>query len=190
MIHYETLATLIHFILKFKDPVGSRHDEVVARLTMETVTHMRPDLPKDELRQVAWGAQLHDIGKVFLPDSLLSIPRPLTAVEYEMMKTHVTMGHQLAHAMRMDKIVHDCILYHHENVDGSGYLQRKTLNEIPFYARVIRVTDSYDAMTTRRSYKDPIPERQAQLELQRLAGSCYDEKIVDVFLTKVVRNVG
>ena len=99
---------------------------------------------------------LHDIGKSFIPPSILQKQAKLTDKEYEVMKTHTTIGYQMCMKDRKLMPYSAGPLYHHEGLDGSGYPNGYTINDIPYVAQIIRVADEYDAITSKRQYKTHI----------------------------------
>jgi len=128
-------------------------------------------------------AQLHDIGKIGIPDAILHKPGPLTPEEWAVMQSHPRMGQQILTQAggRLDLISH-IVVAHHERWDGQGYPYGLAQQEIPLGARILSVVDSYDAMTSTRSYREACSAAQARAELQHCAGSQYDPCVVDAFL--------
>jgi diguanylate cyclase (GGDEF)-like protein len=128
-------------------------------------------------------AQLHDIGKMGIPDAILHKPGPLTPEEWAVMQSHPRMGQQILTQAggRLDLISH-IVVAHHERWDGQGYPYGLAQQEIPLGARILSVVDSYDAMTSTRPYREACSAAQALAELQRCAGSQYDPRVVDAFL--------
>lgn len=101
-------------------------------------------------------AYLHDIGKLFIPKEILQKPGELTAEEYEIMKTHTTLGYQLCMKDLKLRPYHAGAYYHHEALDGTGYPQKLTKEHIPYEAQIIRVADEYDAIVNKRQYKSHV----------------------------------
>ena len=129
-------------------------------------------------------ALLHDIGKVGIPDAILHKPGPLTADEWKVMRQHPEIGRQiLQQAGGIFGVLARIVVAHHERWDGAGYPLGLTQESIPLAARILAVVDSFDAMTARRVYREPLTIEEARQELQRCAGSQYDPEVVDAFLT-------
>lgn len=138
---------------------------------------------EEEVQLIRLAAQLHDIGKMGIPDTILHKPGPLTQEEWGIMQTHPRMSQQiLAQAGgRLDLISH-IVIAHHERWDGQGYPYGLAQQEIPLGARILSVVDSYDAMTSSRPYREARSVTQALAEIQRCAGTQYDPHIVNAFL--------
>lgn len=136
-------------------------------------------------------APLHDIGKVGIPDRILLKPGKLTADEFEIMKTHTTLGrdaikhaeNQLGLQVEFLRIAKEIAYYHQEKYDGSGYPTGASGNDIPISARLMSLADVYDALISRRVYKDPMPHAQALGIIIEGRGKHFDPDIVDAFLT-------
>jgi HD-GYP domain-containing protein (c-di-GMP phosphodiesterase class II) len=138
---------------------------------------------EEEVQLIRLAAQLHDIGKMGIPDAILHKPGPLTPEEWAVMQSHPRMGQQILTQAggRLDLISH-IVVAHHERWDGQGYPYGLAQQEIPLGARILSVVDSYDAMTSTRPYREACSAEQARAELQRYAGSQYDPRVVDAFL--------
>lgn len=135
-------------------------------------------------------APLHDIGKVGIPDRILLKPGRLTPEEFEIMKTHAALGRDaIQHAeqrLGLDveflEMAKEIALSHHERWDGTGYPQRLAGEQIPVTARIMAVADVYDALISRRVYKEPISHDIAVREIEKCRGSHFDPDVVDAFL--------
>jgi putative nucleotidyltransferase with HDIG domain len=141
-------------------------------------------LPAKELDKLRTGCPLHDIGKIGIDDKILRKPDKLTADEFEVMKSHTTLGDDILKAIPEMKEIRPIVRSHHERWDGLGYPDRLAGEAIPLLARVVGVADSFDAMTSRRPYTFQIksPE-QAFAEVERCAGTQFDPRSVAAFLT-------
>lgn len=164
---YLTLMAATDEILKHKDALRNYHGRNVAELAIKVcgVVDFKPT--RSEMEYIYFGCGLHDIGKIFISDTLLNKPRSLTTHEFEVMKTHVSMGRKLAETLGFHPIVKDIIYLHHENMDGTGYLSGKISHEIPWYARMARVLDAYDALSSDRSYRQALTPALAVAEIER-----------------------
>ena len=132
---------------------------------------------------------LHDIGKIGIPDAILHKPGPLTTEEWELMRNHPEISRQiLVQAGGIFERLGNIVLAHHERWDGRGYPNGLEQDAIPMIARIISVLDSYDAMTSRRVYHEPISVTEARAELQRCAGSQFDPRVVEAFLRVLDRD--
>nr|WP_199296800.1 two-component system response regulator [Leptolyngbya sp. FACHB-711] len=121
-------------------------------------------LPRNEVRDLSWGAYLHDIGKVGIPDAVLLKAGKLSDAEWEIMRQHVLIGEQICQPLQTMRGVTPIIRHHHERWDGSGYPDRLRGDEIPFLAQVFQLIDIYDALTHERPYK-PAFSPQESLEI-------------------------
>lgn len=141
-------------------------------------------LPREMLVRLACGALLFDIGKVRVPDELLSRPGPLNALEMARARRHVELGLQiLDEGGEHDPIVREMMAGHHERFDGSGYPQRLRDTAIPVYARVAGIVDSFDAMTSERPYARALPRYDALQELYRGRDRLYHGELVEQFIS-------
>lgn len=130
-------------------------------------------------------APLHDIGKVAIPDSILLARRQLTPAEWDIMKTHTTIGHSMlagSDSLHM-QLAADIARSHHERFDGSGYPDALIGENIPLAARILAVVDVYDALTSKRPYKEAWPHDKARAYLKEQAGRHMDPVLVDIFLS-------
>ncbi|MDP2078721.1 MAG: HD domain-containing phosphohydrolase, partial [Sulfuricurvum sp.] len=136
-------------------------------------------------------APLHDIGKVGIPDRILLKPGKLTHDEFEIMKTHTTLGRdaikhaesQLGIQVEFLRIAKEIAYYHQEKYDGSGYPTGASGNDIPISARLMSLADVYDALISRRVYKEPMSHADAVKIILEGRGKHFDPEVVDAFLT-------
>jgi putative two-component system response regulator len=126
-------------------------------------------------------ASLHDVGKIGLPDHILKKTGKLTTEEFEEMKRHTTFGYELLKQAGVSEVAQNIALCHHERWDGQGYPQRLTGNDIPVEARVVALADVYDALTTKRSYKEAMPLAEARERILFLSGRHFDPSLCDAF---------
>ncbi len=135
------------------------------------------------LRDIEWGAYLHDIGKIGIPDAILLKPGKLTEDEKNIVKRHPALGHKLLSNIQFLKGASELVLAHHEWYDGTGYPRGLRGKDIPVSARLFSVADTIDAMTSDRPYRKALPIRIVGKELSKLSGIQYDPEIVDVFFS-------
>jgi len=136
-----------------------------------------------ELRNLALGAQLHDVGKISVPDNILCKPARLTDEEFEVIKQHVDRGYDIARSVKALDGAVDGIHLHHERWDGTGYPLGLTGDAIPLQARIVSVADAYDAMTSGRAYQPAVSDDAAFSELRRCGGTHFDPHCVEAFIT-------
>lgn len=134
-----------------------------------------------EARDIGWCAMLHDLGKLHVPDQILIKPGPLTSAEWEIIRQHSLWGEEILANGDGFELARRIARSHHENFDGTGYPDRLRHDAIPLEARLVRVTDSFDAMTHHRPYHDARSLDWALEELERYAGSHFDPEIVRIF---------
>jgi putative nucleotidyltransferase with HDIG domain len=134
------------------------------------------------MQQLEWGALLHDIGKIAVPDAILKKPGPLTDEEWVVMKEHPYMGYLMIKDIDFLREGADVVLHHHERVDGRGYPKGLVGEEIPLLARVFAITDTLDAITSDRPYRKAQPIEKAREEIARHAGSQFCKFCVEAFL--------
>src|SRR5581483_1510123 len=138
-----------------------------------------------ELRALVAGALLHDIGKLAVPEYILNKPGKLTEAEFAKMKIHPTVGGDILKRVNFPYPVEDIVRYHHEKWDGSGYPRGLRAEQIPLVARIISVVDFYDATRCDRPYRKGMKREDSLSLLQKMSGSSFDPKVVDLFIKHV-----
>ena len=142
-------------------------------------------LRRDELEELERAAQLHDLGKLAVPDEILHKPGPLDEREWAFVRQHTIVGERILRASPALRSVAGIVRSSHENWDGSGYPDGLVGDESPLAARIIRVCSAYVAMISERPYRPPLSDEEALNELMRLAGTEYDATVVRVFVAHV-----
>ncbi|MBO4498609.1 MAG: HD domain-containing protein, partial [Lachnospiraceae bacterium] len=125
---------------------------------------------------------LHDIGKIGVPNEIINSPTKLTDEEYDVIKTHPGIGFDILAEMKSHPELSTGARWHHERFDGGGYPDHKTNEEIPLEARIIAVADSYDAMTSNRSYRKYMPQEKVRSEIEKNAGKQFDPDVAETML--------
>ena len=143
----------------------------------------RLGLTPEELMDISYGALLHDVGKIGVPDSILLKPGKLTDEEWLIMRKHTLIGHKMISRIKFLKGAADIVLYHHERWDGAGYPYGMVGEDVPVGARIFSVVDTFDAITSKRVYKEAVPIQGAREEIARCAGAQFDPDVVAAFLT-------
>lgn len=173
--------------LSLRDKMTARHCAAVARYTRELAREYGCDEEEQDLGHTA--GLLHDIGKFIFPDSILMGGNKLTDEEYEIVKKHPAQGAKVVRGVDGYGPVADIILAHHEKIDGKGYPRGIKGDEIPLLSRMISVADTYDVMTARDSYREPVSPAEAVAELRRVSGTQLDGHLVELFV-KVLERKG
>lgn len=138
-------------------------------------------LPSLQIRHLTAGAFLHDVGKIGISDTILLKPGRLTEEEFTVMRTHVALGVDIIAKSELLRGARDVVEFHHEKFDGKGYLKGLKGEDIPLNARIFAIVDVFDALTSKRPYKEPMPFDEAMAILRRDSGSHFDPKLLDVF---------
>jgi putative nucleotidyltransferase with HDIG domain len=136
----------------------------------------------DTLRAIEWGALLHDVGKIAVPDAILRKVGPLTDEEWHIMRQHPNWGYEMLADVQFLKPALEIIYNHHERWDGGGYPRGLKEGEIPMSARIFAVVDTYDAITSDRHYRRARSHKAATQELSRVASSQLDPAVVEAFV--------
>ena len=140
-------------------------------------------LPQEELIILKRACQLHDIGKLVIDVSCIQKPGPLTDDEWEKVKKHPEVGETIIKPLRFLKREGEIVRHHHERMDGRGYPDQLGGNDLDILTKIVTVADSYDAMTSKRSYKINLSREHAIEELNRCAGSQFDHQVVRAFVS-------
>lgn len=164
-----------------KDPATLRHCQRVALYAGELARAL--GWSEARCRQLQRAGLLHDIGKLALPTAILNKAGPLTTEEFALVRTHPARGAALLAPMEDCRELLPWVRAHHERWDGSGYPDGLSGGAIPEQARILAIADSFDAMTSRRSYRRPLGLSSALEELRRGMGSQFDPELTEVFLT-------
>lgn len=141
------------------------------------------------IEDIEKASPFHDIGKIGISDDILKKPGKLTETEYEIMKTHTTIGQKAIHKLMINgdasflNMAEEIALYHHERYDGSGYPKGLSKSEIPLSARIVAIADVYDALISKRVYKPPMSHEEAIEIIKQASGKHFDPTIVSAFIT-------
>jgi ribonuclease P protein subunit RPR2 len=177
--NYLATVRTLAFIVEAKDSSTREHLERThdyARALSRVITG------DDVSAELSYGFLLHDVGKVGIPESILCKPGPLTAEEYEVMKTHPLIGVQIVAPIAFLGGAVDIIRCHHERWDGRGYPDGLAAEDIPVGARIFSVCDTFDAMTSDRPYRRALPFDDAVMEIERNGGTQFDPEVVTSFV--------
>jgi putative two-component system response regulator len=180
----ETVIMSLARTIEARDPYTEGHCERLARYAV--LIGQRLGLPDEDLAALHRGGFLHDVGKIAIPDAILSKAGPLTDEEREQMRAHTTVGEHLCGDLRALKRVRPIIRHHHERLDGSGYPDGLRGDDIPLLAQIIGVVDVFDALTTDRPYRAACSADEALAELRHeIARGWRSAAIVDALASAV-----
>jgi diguanylate cyclase (GGDEF)-like protein/putative nucleotidyltransferase with HDIG domain len=180
----ETVTSLA-LAIDAKDQYTQGHSQKVSAYAVMLAQAL--NLEQAEVEEIRLAGLLHDIGKVGIPEGILNKSGPLDATEWETMKTHTELGAKILEPLETMSRIRLMVRHHHEYYDGSGYPDRLQGESIPYGSRVIAIADSYDTITSERSYKKGRSPEEAFTELERCAATQFDPAIVRVFVEKMRR---
>jgi len=163
---------------ELREANATGHGDLVSRYAQLIARAL--SLPAEELDDLGYAARVHDVGKVFVPDRILNKNGPLTDDEFYLVKLHPHVGAEVLATIPGSERLQKAVEHHHEAFDGSGYPNGLTGEQIPLWARILAVADSYVNMTTERTFAPAKTSEQALAELERLSGTRYDGMLVRV----------
>jgi diguanylate cyclase (GGDEF)-like protein/putative nucleotidyltransferase with HDIG domain len=169
-----------------RDTYTGSHSERVSELAAKVAKRLGLDAEQIELTRLA--GSLHDLGKLAIPEEILRKPGTLTDSERLVLERHPQIGFRMLDSLGVDPVA-DLVLHHHERWDGAGYPEGLRGDEIPLGARIIFVTDAYDAMTSDRIYRPKRASQAALAELERCAGTQFDPGIVAAFAEELGQSI-
>ena len=180
---YENLfSTLYAFVeaIEARDPYTKQHSTRVSSYAISIARAL--GYSQGEIDGLTVAGNLHDIGKIGIPDHILLKPNKLTDEEYEFIKKHPVIGSNIVKHLYMWTDEQKIIRHHHERWDGQGYPDQLSGEDIPILSRILAVADVYDAMTSDRSYRKKLKDDAVVKMIKENKGTQFDPKIVDVFL--------
>jgi HD-GYP domain-containing protein (c-di-GMP phosphodiesterase class II) len=176
---YETIRSLSNAI-EAKDRYTRGHSARVAHYVVGIGKEF--ELSDERLEDLRIAAELHDIGKIAIPEEIINCQRKLTDEEFEEIKAHPQLALDILKPIRFSDVITQAILHHHERYDGSGYPDGLSGKDIPFEARILNLADAFDAMMTQRPYNQPRTVKGALEECQREAGKSFDASCVTALM--------
>lgn len=182
--YLESIETL-RYTVEAKDTYTRGHSDRVSELSV--LIGKKVNLSEQDLKLLQIGGLFHDIGKIGVPDSILLKESKLTDDEYSEIKNHPSIGAHILSTATIFKDIIPIVKHHHERYDGHGYPSQLQGNHIPYLARITAIADSFDAMTSRRTYRDSLPLETVMAEFERCKGTQFDPELTDVFLD-ILRN--
>jgi response regulator RpfG family c-di-GMP phosphodiesterase len=183
-----SIARTLAVALGQRDHHTRAHSDRVVQLAAGLGYHI--GLSEDEIELLSLGAQFHDIGKIGIPDRVLHKPASFEEEEWACMKQHAEIGERIIRAIDGDKAsaVAESVRHHHEHFDGSGYPDCLSGTDIPLYARIISLTDSYDAMIDTRTYQRARTHRVVMSILEQESGIKHDPDLVHAFTSAIEKS--
>ena len=177
---YLDMVQTLRYTVEAKDSYTRGHSDRVSEYSV--LIGEKLGLPEEQIKTLRIGGLFHDIGKIGIPYSILLKPSKLTDDEYSQIKNHPSIGAHILGSAVIFKDIIPIVKHHHERYDGNGYPSRLKGEEIPYIARIAAVADTFDAMTSRRSYRGPIDIEHVKEEIKRCEGTQFDPQIAEVFL--------
>ncbi len=186
-LSYKLLDSQLETLKVLGGAIATRDNDTDAHNYRVTIFSVRiaeaADLDYKKIRTLIKGAFLHDVGKIGITDNILLKPGNLTDDEYAIMKTHVTQGLKIIERSEWLKDASEIVGYHHEKADGNGYLNGIIGEKIPVTARIFCIADVFDALSSKRPYKEPFSFEETMKIIQENSGSHFDPDLVNTFNT-------
>ena len=183
---YLDMIQTLRYTVEAKDPYTRGHSDRVSEFSV--LIGEKLGLSEEQIKILRIGGLFHDIGKIGIPDSILLKTDKLSDDEYSEIKNHPSIGAHILGAASIFKDIIPIVKHHHERFDGRGYPSGLQGEEIPFLARIAAVADTFDAMTSKRSYRDALDIQYVKDEIQRCKGTQFDPQIADAFLDILENN--
>ena len=177
---YLDIIQTLRYTVEAKDPYTRGHSDRVAEYSV--LIGEKVGLSEEELKTLRIGGLFHDIGKIGIPDKILLKPDKLTDEEYSEIKNHPSIGVHILGSATVFRDIIPIVKHHHEKFDGRGYPSGLQGEEIPYLARIAAIADTFDAMTSRRSYRNALDLQIVKDEIQKCKGTQFDPKLADAFL--------
>lgn len=173
--------------LREKNPREKEHSQRVSNICIQIGIQL--NMKKHDLKLLEAIASLHDIGKIAIDEAILNKPDTLNESEWDAIKKHPEIGYRIISTSPEYAEIAEDILSHHEHYNGKGYPRGLKSNDIPIRARIVSIADAYDAMISRRSYKEPMTHKAAIEEIMRCRGTQFDPKLVDIFMRLINQGI-
>jgi len=170
-------------LLESKDHYTRGHSDRVADFSEKIAQAM--GFPAEKVELLKRAAQLHDIGKLGIDERIINKTSSLTEEEFEVIRGHPTTGEEILKPIVFDKELIEMVISHHERYDGTGYPNKIKGQDLELICQIIPVADSFDAMTSSRSYRPAMSKEEAIIRIKDCSGTQFNPKVVEVFLTVV-----
>lgn len=177
---YLDMVETLRFTVEAKDSYTRGHSDRVSEYSV--LIGEKINLPEEQIKLLRVGGLFHDIGKIGIPDSILLKTEKLTDEEYAEIKKHPSIGAYILGSAEIFKDIIPIVKYHHERFDGTGYPDKLKGEEIPYLARIAAIADTFDAMTSRRSYRNALDLEYVKNEIKKCEGTQFDPELAEVFL--------
>ncbi|MGB9862748.1 MAG: HD-GYP domain-containing protein [Candidatus Saccharicenans sp.] len=174
---YHGTLTALNRVIEIKDPYSARHHQKVSDLARAIASIL--ELPREKVEAVRVAASIHDIGKLIIPSEIIAKPGPLNAHEQNLMKLHPEVGYDILKTISFPWPVAEIVLQHHERLNGSGYPNGLSGEQILIEARILAVADVMEAIVSHRPYRPALGLEEAFAELENKKGSHYDADVVE-----------
>ena len=172
------LLPFITSVISLRDPHGKEHSNHVKELS--SAFGQKLDMTSAQNETLSFAAEIHDIGKIAINEFIVNKPGRFTEAEYLMIQHHAQLGANLVETLNLDPLIPLIIRHHHENFDGSGYPHKLKGDQIPLESRIIRITDTYDALTSNRGYRIAYTRKKA-LAIMEQDHSFFDPNLLEIF---------
>ncbi len=182
--YLDTIQRLV-FAAEYKDK--DTGDHIVRMSRYSVLVAAKLGLPDSDVQNIRYAAPMHDVGKIGIPDNILMKPDKLTDEEFDFMKTHTTIGATILAGSKTEilRLAQQTAISHHEKWNGRGYPQGFSGDKIPIAGRIVGLADVFDALTSKRPYKDPYPVEVAVDIIKKERGEHFDLEMADVFLGNI-----
>jgi putative two-component system response regulator len=182
--YYDTVHRLV-LAVEYKDRFTGQH--IVRMSKYSALIAEKMGLPERDVLTILYAAPMHDVGKIGIPDSIISSPHKLTSEEFSVMKRHTIIGAEILANSKSHilTVAGQIALTHHERWNGTGYPCGLAGDAIPLPGRIVALADTFDVLTSKRSYKDPFPIDHATEVIKKENGKHFDPQVVDAFLANL-----
>ncbi len=179
----DTIMRTLARTIDAKDRYTNGHSQRVAKYAVEIARRLGKS--EEELKNIYYAGLLHDVGKIHIPDAIINKPAKLTSDEYSHIKLHPLSGYYILRDIKENPAIPQGAKWHHERYDGNGYPNGLVAKNIPEVARIIGVADAYDAMTSNRSYRQVMSQKDVRNEIVKGKGTQFDPEIAEIMLQMI-----
>ena len=183
----EGTINIIGNIVEVKDPYTAGHQQRVSQLAVHIAQEL--NLPQNKIEGIRVASLVHDIGKISVPAEILNKPTKLSEIEFNLIKDHSQIGHNILKSIEFPWPIEKIVLQHHERLDGSGYPQGLKGDRILLEAKIMGVADVVEAMSSHRPYRPALGIDAALEEISKNKGILYDPEVVDICI-RLIREKG